>query len=106
MSLTLNDWHESMRYTPRKGLSAKKTERAETPVAALPLTGKLHNWRKVHMGDVYRITGDIEGDALGRFPDGLEIHTSVIAKIEGDRAVTLNSVYQLVGEPLEDIRIY
>lgn len=60
----------------------------------MDITGTLENWVKV--GQV--IYGNIYGDSKGRFPDGLEIHTSRIDSIEDGIAYTRNSVYKL-GEP-------
>lgn len=77
-----------------------KEDRKKADVAELPITAKLHNWKTFPVGERgdYVIYGIIEGDTRKRFADGVQVRTSMIAKVVGDIAVTLNSNYQLIGE--------
>lgn len=81
----------------------KRDERAAEDDTEQPITGELHGWVKVHTrdGENFVIWGNIYNDIHGRFPDGYWIRTSLIARIEGDIAVTLNSNYRLIGEEMK-----
>ena len=63
------------------------------------ITGTLENWfREQVTKREFIIHGDCFGDMRGRFPDGMDIHTSGIknrALKEGDVVTTRNSTYKL-----------
>ena len=83
-----------------EALMALKEERCAGPVPE-EITGELHDWKKQpipgHEGE-FVIWGRVYNDSKGRWPDGHWIRTSLISRVEGDLAITLNSVYRLVGE--------
>lgn len=89
----------------RRSFEQEIEQRKAQPIEDGPVTGELHDWRKIEIDDHFRIEGKIVGDVRQRFADGTTIHTSPIARMEGDLAITLNSVYRVVGEPLEPIKL-
>lgn len=82
----------------RRRIAELRDARAAEDTSAQPITAELHDWVKDERRSGLIIWGHIYNDTRGRFPDGHWIHTSAIARIEGDRAITLNSIYRLVGE--------
>ena len=82
----------------RKRIAARVEARAAEDVGDQPVTAELRNWVRDQRSAGLIIWGHIYNDTRGRFPDGRWVHTSAVARIEGDRAITLNSIYKLVGE--------
>jgi hypothetical protein len=60
-----------------------------------PVKGDLRNWRHHH--DEATGLGVIWGDTTETPTFNGWLRTSVVAAIEGDLAITLNSIYRLVG---------
>jgi hypothetical protein len=82
-------------------IRALQASRQGEDVFEKPITAELINWQKQFLsnGEDYVIWGNIQNQSgFPRFREGEWIRTSLIAKIEGDIAMTLNSVYRLVGE--------
>lgn len=59
------------------------------------ITGRLLNARRVKLGSVYIISGDVYEDVHGRFYDGEFIWTSAVVHEEGSIISTLNSIYEV-----------
>lgn len=58
--------------------------------------GRLENWS--HYGLGLSAFGNLFDDPNKRFPDGAEVNTSRVVKIEGNGLETLNSYYDLGKE--------
>lgn len=61
------------------------------------ITNYIKNWKIEKVGNSVVIFGEIYNDIKKRFPDGTEIHTSKVLKIDFINGIveTLNSVYHL-----------
>lgn len=62
------------------------------------LTGTLKNARRVARGEDPRapcLSGDVDGDVRGRFPDGMRVTTSTIMSEKDDVFTTRYSVYKV-----------
>lgn len=93
--------HEAARKARRAEVKAIQSERKAEDVSDQPITGELHNWQRQYIpgsNTDFVIWGHIHNDIRGRFPDGTWVRTSLIARIDDDVAITLNSNYRLIGE--------
>lgn len=80
-------------------LIEKRDARMSVDVSTVPIDGELRNvvkYPSTRDPSAFVLYGDIYGDRKGRFADGTNIHTSLIVKIDGDVALTLNSAYRLI----------
>lgn len=82
-------------------IDALVANRLKADVSTLPITAELTDCVRMRRGERAVIYGNIRGDKLGRFPDGMNIRTSLIVKEVGDIVVTLNSVYRVIGDVIE-----
>lgn len=66
------------------------------------ITAELRDWHHYEMWGKTFVVGKIHGDARQRFPDGYEVRTSYLKRVEGDVVHTYSgSAYRLVGPPLD-----
>lgn len=94
---------EARHAARRKEIHDLRAERMMGDANSLPIKAELRNWQvQTFPGkDYIAIWGHVYDDVTGRFRDGEWIRTSMIAKIEGGIAVTLNSAYRLVGDEVK-----